>query len=85
MHLPDIIYLVSDLLGENDRARLAQVSRLYFRLVMPSAWRTVIGATQLFKLIPGVRVDTPGLLAGTETIVRTQARKLILTSGAHGE
>ncbi|CAE6442893.1 unnamed protein product [Rhizoctonia solani] len=68
MNLPDVVYLVADLLGENDRARLAQVSRLYFQLVMPSAWRRVVGATQLFKLIPGVRVDTPGILAGTETI-----------------
>ncbi|KAF8676909.1 hypothetical protein RHS04_06307 [Rhizoctonia solani] len=68
MYLTDIVYLVADLLDENDRAHLAQVSRLYFELVMPLAWRTVIGVTQLFKLIPDVRVDTPGILAGTETI-----------------
>ncbi|CAE6473574.1 unnamed protein product [Rhizoctonia solani] len=35
---------------------------------MPLAWRTVTGATQLFKLLPGVRVETPGVLTGTETI-----------------
>ncbi|CAE6520672.1 unnamed protein product [Rhizoctonia solani] len=35
---------------------------------MPLAWYTVTGATQLFKLLPGVRVGVPGILAGTETI-----------------
>ncbi|CAE6475705.1 unnamed protein product, partial [Rhizoctonia solani] len=59
---------ITDFLSQSDQAHLAQVSRFHFQLVMPLAWRTVTGATQLFKLLPGVRVETPGVLTGTETI-----------------
>ncbi|CUA72705.1 hypothetical protein RSOLAG22IIIB_10237 [Rhizoctonia solani] len=68
MDLPDIVHLVADFLSQSDRAHLAQASRFYFQLVMPLAWRTVTGGTQLFKLIPGARIETPGTLTGTETI-----------------
>ncbi|CAE6504569.1 unnamed protein product [Rhizoctonia solani] len=68
MDLPDIVHLIAGFLDQNDRARLAQVSKFYFQSIMPLAWSTVTGAALLFKLLPGVKIETPGALAGTETI-----------------
>lgn len=65
----DIINLVVDFLSEKERARLALTSKLFFTLVMPMAWRTVLGATQLFKLLPGMKVELPRGAIGTETLV----------------
>ncbi|KAJ1308098.1 hypothetical protein OPQ81_002161 [Rhizoctonia solani] len=68
MDLPDVVYLVAGFLGQNDQARLAQASRFYCQLILPLAWRTVAGAAPLFKLLPGVIVENPGALTGTEMI-----------------
>jgi hypothetical protein len=69
VNLPELIYAIGKLCSPEDCARLALTSRALFHLIIPLAWETVVGATQLFKLLPGTKIGVRLGPGGTETVV----------------
>ena len=53
---PELLSLIADFAGKNDRIGLLSVSRRVFTCVAASLWKDIHDVTVLFKLFPGVKI-----------------------------
>ncbi|KAF8604779.1 hypothetical protein BDV93DRAFT_522102 [Ceratobasidium sp. AG-I] len=60
METPELISLICDFAGKNDRIMLLHVSRHVFACVVTSLWRDISDVKVLFKLLPGVTITKVG-------------------------
>lgn len=51
---PELLSLISDFSGKNDRVTLLSVSRRTFTCAAASLWKEISDVMVLFKLFPGV-------------------------------
>jgi hypothetical protein len=56
--IPELVYLISGLLGKADQAALLRVCRRLYDCMKPLVWETANDVIALLKLIPGVEVLT---------------------------
>jgi hypothetical protein len=57
--MPELLFIISDFLGQHDRVSLIRVSRRTFACVVASLWKDIRNITLLLKLIPGVKITRP--------------------------